>query len=123
MGSPEEVYHNPVSVFVLNFLGSINIFHARSEGGKASEGVKPKRIYVRPHQLTVTRAAVTADSVKASVIFINPAGSVVKIDARSADGNIYQVEIPQEEYRALKLSKNDEVFLTPKNITYSEYEI
>ena len=123
IGSPEDVYHNPVSVFVLNFLGNVNIFHARSEGGQALGEVKPKRIYVRPHQLTVTRAYMTQDSVKASVIFINPAGSVVKIDTRSADGNIYQVEIPQEEYRALKLSKNDEVFLTPKNITYSEYEI
>ncbi len=121
VGSPEEVYHNPANVFVLNFLGNVNLFHARVED--KAEGAKSKKIYVRPHQLTVSRTPQTGDSVKAVIAFINPAGSVVKIDARSQEGNIYQVEIPQEEYQALKLVKNDEIFLTPKNITYSEYEI
>jgi len=123
VGSPEEVYHNPASVFVLNFLGNVNIFHARSENKNKADGIKFKKIYVRPHQLTVTRAPLSVDSVKVTIVFINPAGSVVKIDAKAQEGNIYQVEIPQEEYKTLKLLKNDEVFLTPKNIIYSEYEI
>jgi len=123
VGSPEDVYHNPASVFVLNFLGNVNIFHARSEGEGSTAGVKSKKIYVRPHQLTVTRAPLSVDSAKVTIVFINLAGSVVKIDAKAQEGNIYQVEIPQEEYKTLKLLKNDEVFLTPKNITYSEYEI
>ncbi|MBP9855605.1 MAG: sulfate ABC transporter ATP-binding protein [Candidatus Omnitrophica bacterium] len=123
IGSPEEVYHNPASVFVLNFLGNVNIFHARSEeGNKTGEG-KSKKIYVRPHQLTVTRTSMSKDSVKVTIVFVNPASALVKIDARSEDGKIYQIEISQEEFKSLKLVKNDEVFLTPKNITYSEYDI
>lgn len=122
-GSPEDVYHNPASVFVLNFLGNVNIFHARAEGENKSEGIKSKRIYVRPHQLTVSRSSLSGDSVKAGIVFLNPAGSVVKIDARSPDGHVYQIEISQEEFKSLKLVKNDEVFLTPKNITFSEYDI
>ncbi|MFA5059985.1 MAG: sulfate ABC transporter ATP-binding protein [Candidatus Omnitrophota bacterium] len=123
VGSPEEVYHNPASVFVLNFLGNVNIFHARSEKGSPSSSGKSKKMYVRPHQLSVTRQVVSESSVKAKILFINPAGSIVKIDAKSEDGNIFQVEISQEEYRALRLMKSDDVFLTPQNIIYSEYEI
>lgn len=122
-GSPEEVYHNPASVFVLNFLGNVNIFHARSEGDAVPGTAKQKKMYVRPHQLAVSRSSMSSDSVQVTIVFVNPAGSVVKIDARSHDGKIYQIEISQEEFKSLKLVKNDEVFLTPKNITYSEYDI
>lgn len=118
VGTPEEVYHNPASVFVLNFLGNVNIFHARAEGDP-----KSRRIYVRPHELTVSREPLSADSVRVTVIVVNPAGSVVKIDGRAHDGKVFQIEISQEEYKTLKLAKNDEVCLTPKNITYSEYDI
>jgi len=122
-GSPEDVYHNPASVFVLNFLGNVNIFHARTESENKTDGVKPKVIYVRPHELTVTRLPLSEDSVKVKIVFVNPAGSVVKIDSRSQDGHVYQIEISQENFKMLKLSKKDEVYLTPKNITFSEYDI
>ena len=126
VGTPEEVYHNPVSVFVLNFLGNVNLFHARVEDNQSSSqepAKKSARMYVRPHELSVTIKAISEKSILVTVWFINPAGSIVKIDARSAEGNTYQIEIPQDEYKALKLAKNDQVFLTPKNVTYSEFDI
>ena len=78
---------------------------------------------MRPHQLTVSRAATADNSIKAVISFINPAGSSVKIDAKAETGNIIQVEITQEEYKTLKLLKNESVYLTPKNVTFCEYEI
>lgn len=117
VGTPEEVYHNPSSVFVLNFLGNVNLFHGRVEETKAT------KIYVRPHELTVTRKPISASSIKAKISFINPAGSVVKIDSQTSDGQLIQAEITQEEYKGLKLVRNEEIYLTPKNITYSEYDI
>lgn len=117
VGSPEDVYHYPASLFVLGFLGSVNIFHARVQG-QAHEGEKLAKMYVRPYQLMVTRTPITENSVKVTLTFINPAGSIVKIDGRAQDGSVFQVEIPQEEYKALRLAKNDTVFLTPKNVTY-----
>lgn len=133
VGTPEEVYHNPASVFVLNFLGNVNLFHARIEDNEMPTGKvaantkvpngKTAKMYVRPHQLNVTRQALSATSVKAVISFINLAGSVVKIDAYANDGSLIQAEIPQEEYRTLKIAKHDEVYLTPKNVTYCEYDI
>lgn len=122
VGTPEEVYHNPANVFVLNFLGNVNLFHGRTEEMTTADSKKAK-LYVRPHELTVTRQPVSSNSLKAKISFINPAGSVVKIDAITSDGQSVQAEISQVEYKTLKLQKNEEICLTPKNITYSEYDI
>ncbi|MEI6437390.1 MAG: sulfate ABC transporter ATP-binding protein [Candidatus Omnitrophota bacterium] len=117
VGTPEEVYHRPASAFVLNFLGNVNLFHKRVEGGTQ------EKIYVRPHQLSVTRTAQGDSSVATVIVFINPAGSVVRLEARSVTGQTIQAEISQDEYAALRPVKGEEVFLTPKEVTYSEYEI
>lgn len=131
VGTPEEVYHQPASAFVLNFLGNVNLFHGRVKDGKMYVGssaekspdAKSARVYVRPHQLSVSRKAIADNSIKAVIAFINPAGSSVKIDAKSESGHIVQVEITQEEYKQLRLAKHEDVFLTPKNVTFCEYEI
>src|SRR5437773_195284 len=33
IGSPEEVYNQPATPFVYNFLGNVNLFHGRIDGG------------------------------------------------------------------------------------------
>ncbi len=124
VGTPEDVYHNPANVFVLNFLGNVNLFHARiDETSGAGLTAKATKMYVRPHELMVTRSSVSGNSLKAVISFLNPAGASVKIDALTADGQSVQAEITQAEYKNLKLLRGQEIFLTPKNITYSEYEI
>ena len=121
VGAPEDVYHKPSSLFVLNFLGNVNLFHARAD--QEAAGASSKKLYVRPHQLSISRQAATADSVKARITFVNSAGPVVRIDACTPEGQGYQVEMSQEEYRLSGVGKNDEVYLTPKDVTYSEYDI
>ena len=37
-GTPEEVFEHPATPFVMNFLGQVNIFHGRVQGGKALLG-------------------------------------------------------------------------------------
>ena len=117
IGTPEEVYHRPASVFVLNFLGNVNIFHGRVIDGKKAN------LYVRPHQFDIGRTRQGDQAVKAVIRFINPAGSSVKIDLVSDAGHPIQVEITQEEFARLKLLKAESVFVCPKDITFSEYEI
>ena len=136
VGTPDQVYHNPSNAFVLNFLGNVNLFHGRVEEGKvvledkkvkvpglAAENVKSASLYVRPHQFQITRQSKDVSSFKATIRFINPAGSVVKIDLTTESGRILQAEIPQEEFRTLKLVKNEEVYVSVKDVTYTEFEI
>lgn len=135
-GTPEEVYHKPANKFVLNFLGNVNLFHARVENGKAYVGdtlidlpdldknSKTASVFVRPHQFEITRNAKNSASLKAEIQYINPAGSVVKIDLKAEDtGNPITAEISQDEFKALGLKKQERVFVSLRQVTYYEYEI
>ncbi len=136
IGTPDQVYHNPANAFVLNFLGNVNLFHLRVEDGKAyvgdtaievpgfkAENAKTASLYVRPHQFEISRQPKNKSFLKATVKFINPAGSMVKLDLVTEVGSSVQAEITQEEFGALRISRGDPVFVGLKNITYSEYEI
>ncbi len=129
VGTPDEVYHNPANVFVLNFLGNVNLFHTRVEEGKAyignlafqlgkkagTEG-KATKFYVRPHQFELTRTPIGGNSFRAKLRHVNPAGSIVKLEFISEWGDPVQVEITQPVYKELGLKKEEEIFLTPKEI-------
>jgi len=135
VGSPQEVYHQPVNKFVLNFLGNVNLFHARIEDGKAyvgssvidlpnaSKSAKTADVFVRPHQFEITRSAKDAASLQAEVIYVNPAGSIVKVDLNTQEGDAIQAEITQDEFKKLDLKKNDQVYVSLRQVTYYEFDI
>jgi sulfate transport system ATP-binding protein len=136
IGTPQEVYHKPASVFVLNFLGNVNIFQGRVIDGKlylgnnqaklpqdAKSNIKSANLYIRPHQFDISRTSQGDNAIKATVKFLNLAGSSVKIDLSAESGNILQVEITQQEFSKLQLIKGESVFVCPKDITFCEYEI
>jgi len=113
----------------------VNLFHARVENGQVYVGntaidlpnldkkSKTANVFVRPHQFEITRLPKDKSSIKVLVEYINPAGSVVKIDLKSEDGNPIQAEITQDEFKVLKLRKNDNVYVSLRQVTYYEYEI
>jgi sulfate transport system ATP-binding protein len=127
VGTPDEVYHHPVNAFVYNFLGNVNLFHARVEEGRAYIGgmvvdlpehaqadAETALVYVRPHLLEIDHLPNGGNNFRARVEHINPAGPLVKVELVSEWGDPVQVEISQERYRALRLQKGAEVFITPK---------
>jgi sulfate transport system ATP-binding protein len=125
IGTPEEVYHHPANPFVYNFLGNVNLFHSRVEDGKAYVGnlsmdlpvqtpaaATSASLYVRPHELDVHLEANGPGSFPARVEHINAAGPVVRVELTSEWGGAVEVEMSQERYRALRLSKGAQVFVT-----------
>jgi sulfate transport system ATP-binding protein len=112
----------------------VNLFHARVENGKAYVGssiielpnankdTKTASVFVRPHQFEITRTTKGPTSFKAKVEYINPAGSVVKVDL-SSEGNPIQAEITQEEFQKIQLKKHEEVFVSLREVTYYEFDI
>jgi hypothetical protein len=56
------------------------------------------------------------------VVHVNPAGPVVRVEVLSEWNDPVHVELTQERYAALKLSKGEAVFVFPKlkNITLWE---
>ncbi len=137
VGTPQEVYHKPASVFVLNFLGNINLFQGRVIDGKLYLGnapvnlgrgelksnVKSANLYIRPHQFDISRKPQGDNAIKAIIKFLNLAGSSVKLDLSTESGNTLQVEITQQEFSQSQFIKGESVFVCPKDITFCEYEI
>jgi sulfate transport system ATP-binding protein len=91
------------------------------EGSKTN--IKSANLYIRPHQFDIAREAQGDNAIKATIKYINLAGSSVKIDLVSESGNSLQVEITQQVFSQLKLNKGENVFVSPKDITFCEYEI
>jgi sulfate/thiosulfate transport system ATP-binding protein len=118
VGSPEEVYNRPLTPFVYNFLGNVNIFHGRVDDGKAyiQETDTGNLAFVRPHLLEIARQPNGANHFRATTTHINSAGPVVKVDAITEWGAPVHVEMSQERFQALRLAKNELVFVTPRDI-------
>jgi sulfate/thiosulfate transport system ATP-binding protein len=113
VGTPVEVYDNPASAFVYQFLGDVNLFHGRTEVSDTSAIG-----YVRPYELDVARhSAQTAGAVVASVRFIASAGPVVRLELKREDnGSSIDAEISRERFRELCLTVGDRVDVTPRNL-------
>ncbi|MBI3314014.1 MAG: sulfate ABC transporter ATP-binding protein [Candidatus Omnitrophica bacterium] len=137
IGTPDEVYHHPANPFVYHFLGNVNLFHCRFENGKVyladtpvavQENLKPgaqnATVYIRPHLFDVERTP-GPQSFKAMVKYVNAAGPVAKMEVVTPSGDTIHIELSQEKYRRFHFKKDEEVFVTPKEMKLfdSDYSI
>jgi sulfate/thiosulfate transport system ATP-binding protein len=126
-GTPEDVFHRPQSEFVMDFLGRVNVFHARIEDGRAwwdnvpldvpgrfDDGNGKAHVYIRPHELEIERTRNGHPAIEASVLRINPAGAVAKVGLVNAAGRDIHVDLPLERLETLALQPGDRVYLSPR---------
>jgi len=129
VGTPEEVFERPATPFVMNFLGSVNIFHGRVEAGKALLGpiafdypehpdaaALPAAGYVRPHELDVGRSADAPNGLWTTLERMNAAGALVKLELAGDDGRLLQVEIPRETYLELRPELGEKLYVRPRSL-------
>ena len=116
VGSPDDVYHQPSTPFVYNFLGNVNLFHGRIDEGQTTvpDASAGELIYARPHLLEIHRQPNGAAHFRATIKHINSAGPLVKIEAVAEWGESVHVEMSQERFRDLQLVKNEVVFIVPR---------
>jgi len=130
IGTPDEVYENPASPFVYEFLGNVNLFHSRLHRGRAwIDGIEvdaPEHAeaeelaavaYVRPHDIEVDRIAQGEAALAARVTHVLSVGPIVRLELireDSEDKNPIQVEISKERFRELQLVRGDQVFIKPR---------
>jgi sulfate transport system ATP-binding protein len=124
VGSPEEVYNRPATPFVYNFLGNVNLFHGRVDDGKTyiHEKETGHVVYVRPHSLEIDRLPNGGSHFRARIKHINSAGPLVKVEAITEWGDPVHVEMAQDRFRNLQLTKNENVFIIPKDLRVFENE-
>ena len=130
IGTPDEVYENPATPFVYQFLGDVNVFHGRvSQDRPSHEGAGEQPLaeadasgehevtFVRPHDLELSLCRTTPTQIEATVRFVITAGSRVRLELVSKDSSqTIAVELTRERYRELKLRQGDMVFVHPKQL-------
>jgi sulfate transport system ATP-binding protein len=113
-GTPAEVYDNPATPFVYEFLGDVNLFHGRDPAGR-----DPAIGYARPAELEITPRSENdpGTTVAATVRFIAAAGPSVRLELQRDDtGNSLEAEISRARYRELELRVGDKVGVTPRTL-------
>lgn len=126
-GTPDELFHDARTPFVMEFLGQVNVFQGRVAQGKATAGAlcveypgyegsegRPANVYLRPHDFTVRRQSDGRSSVPATIDRINAAGSLARITLSTSDTRTILVEMPLDELRVLGLHEREVVQLYPK---------
>jgi sulfate transport system ATP-binding protein len=96
-GTPDEVFHHPVSEFVVTFLGNVNLFQGR--------------VFVRPHELEIERQPRNGNTVPAKIVRIQSAGPVVRVELSGEEDSPINVELTHDQYRSLGLKSGEAVFV------------
>ncbi len=128
IGTPQEVFDQPATPFVMGFLGNVNVFHGRIEGGRADfgslsvdypedTGGEPRRAqgFARPHELELAREG-QGDGFWATLRHVNPAGAVVKLELEDGEGRAVQVETTREQFEALRPSAGERLYVKPRQV-------
>jgi sulfate transport system ATP-binding protein len=128
IGTPDEVYSNPVSPFVYRFLGNVNVFHSRLHGAWADvgrdlpleEAVERPRdgqrtlAFVRPHDIHL-ESAPTDGGIEATVQDVLTIGPLVRVELSHAS-ELVEVELTRERADVLNLRKGQHAWLKPRQI-------
>ncbi|MBS1229740.1 MAG: sulfate transporter, ATPase subunit [Proteobacteria bacterium] len=127
IGTPDEVYSNPASPFVYQFLGNVNVFHSRLHGHWADVGRDvagdgaaktpadgEAMAFVRPHDIDIERGPVVG-GLEATVQDVHAIGPLVRVEL-AHDSELIEVELTRERATVLELNKGQRVWLKPRQV-------
>jgi sulfate transport system ATP-binding protein len=138
VGAPEEVFHEPASEFVIDFLGNVNVFRGRMVGGTLrvdgnsghsastpSDTSQGPKVFVRPHELQIHRQPMGAGGFRASVERINRAGVNAKVLLKTESMDPVRVDLTLDRLEELQLQPGETVYVHPtqSRVFTPDYEI
>ncbi len=126
MGPPQQLYEQPATAFVAEFLGSVNVLRGRRHDGHtilgdgllAPAGAAgpdgPVTAYVRPHDLEVSRLTNGHPAWPGLVRQVVPLGGLVRLEVVLRDGTELRAQVSHERRTELDLQPGDEIFVAPR---------
>jgi len=117
-GTPYDVFHQPKNAFVMDFLGSVNLFHGRLDAGHVV--FDPLHMgqqipfFVRPHEIDLLPDTPNNLGVPAKVHRVQLAGSIAKIELIDKNEKEIFVEMSHEKYQTHRFTIGDAVVAVPK---------
>ena len=93
----------------MTFIGEVNIFHGRVQGGKPVLG------YAWPHEFEISRHG-GEDGLPARVRDVRVSGAIARIELEGSAGDVIQVALGREEFDRLSLATGEYVSVRPKRL-------
>ena len=121
IGSPDEVYSAPATPFVYQFLGNVNVFHSRVQGGFAAVERNPGEgttAFVRPHDIDLSHQPLD-NALPATVAHVHPIGPVVRVELLH-ESEVVEVELSRERHEALQLATGQAIWFRPRQVRVFE---
>jgi len=130
IGTPEEIYDDPASPFVYDFLGNVNLFSGRVRDGSvvigdtrietpdaAGETDLGAIAFVRPHDIRVAREPIGPATLPARVIRSNAAGPLASLELERLDTREqFTVQLSKEQFHELQPKTGEQVFVELRNV-------
>jgi sulfate transport system ATP-binding protein len=134
VGTPEEIYDNPASSFVMSFIGPVNVlpilegilprYRLGVGGCQLPEPVsfsdrsivdENSRLFLRPHD-AIVQLQPTEDSVPATVERIIHLGWEVEVELQLETGHLVMAYLTREQFDRLELIRHQSVYVQPKHV-------
>ncbi|WP_086488472.1 ATP-binding cassette domain-containing protein [Thioflexithrix psekupsensis] len=110
VGTPDEVFHQPATEFVMQFLGEVNFFHGR-QFDKVLE--TEQKYFVRPYDFEIIFTK-TNQALPVTIHRILTANSVVKIDVLDEHRQRIILHLSHKEFSEYALTIGQTVFIRPR---------
>jgi sulfate transport system ATP-binding protein len=131
IGTPSEVYDRPASPFVYGFLGTVNVFHGRTQGGRVQLGPvsveapkqaqaandTPAVAFARPHEIEVDRFSPGLEGFPVQLSRVLMVGPTARLEVEREDcSDVIEIELPAERARSLDLKAGETLLVRPRRV-------
>ncbi len=128
IGTPEQVYKQPQTAFVADFLGDVNLLHGYILGGilhidsfkKVVENCRQANdvvVYVRPHEIFVTKRVVE-NSLRGTISRVHTAGPTVFLEVLNQKEGTIEVSMSYSQFEQEAFQLGDTVYLQPQLLNF-----
>lgn len=115
VGTPEEIYENPATPFVMSFIGAVNVL-SPDHTWKSHHQEVPQtagQVFLRPHDIEVFTAPVDG-SLPATINHIIHLGWTIRLELSLENGQPVTAHINREQYKTLDIQPKQRVYLRAK---------
>lgn len=123
VGTPLELWENPINSFVFDFMGNYNTFTGFETSDKKlvinyraaySPSGKLIKAFSRPHEIALEKTPQELQhSLPATVVLINQAGPLVKIELEGDGGVFYQADMERAAFEAMQIKSGERLWVRP----------
>ncbi|WP_025247803.1 sulfate/molybdate ABC transporter ATP-binding protein [Mannheimia varigena] len=129
IGSPEQVYKQPRTAFVADFLGDVNLLHGYIFNGMLHIDKFQRKVdsyysaedvvvYVRPHEIAISKNK-TDNTIVGRVQRIHTAGPTVEIEVLSNVSDLpIDVSVSYNQFLQEGFTLGEEVYLEPQLLNF-----